>query len=320
MVSIPQSFPHGGGVEAAAKAWGCDTSDIVDLSAGLHPLGAPTWLADWLSSHADLVERYPDVQGEPARSEIADDLGVNVENVWIVAGAQAVIEVIFQALRWKSMAIEVPCYHEPIRCAQRAGCEAHAFEKDDAIPTSEVLWHTSPSNPFGIKKDFPLGYSGVLDESYMLFSERRALGLMDGVIRLGSLTKTFCIPGLRLGYVVADAAVIQQLRHWLSPWSVSTQALHILPKLLQEADMRDAYMISERERLSTMLRASGWEVLPSQGAFVLAKPIEKTPDFKAHKLLVRSFSEWPQLSGWYRFGIPRNTSAWNRLSEALLCL
>ena len=318
-IAIPNDFPHGGGVEAAAKAWGCDVSDVLDLSTGLHPAGQPGWLGEWLHEHADLAAHYPDVDGEPARSILAKEFGVKPEEVLIAAGAQAVIEVIFQAMKWQSMGVCVPCYNEPIRCAKRSGCLVHAIESGDAFPAVDALWWTSPNNPFGNIEAFPDGFNGVLDESYMLFSERRKLGLMSEVIRLGSLTKTFCIPGLRLGYVIADSTVIDKLKAWLPPWVASTLALHLLPKLLPEADKRDLQVESARQRLLKLLQKYDWQYYQSHASFVLARPPVVMPDFAAKKILVREFPEWPQLQGWVRFGLPHSDDDWQRLEEAL-CL
>jgi len=317
-IAMPNGFPHGGGVEAAAKAWGCDVSDILDLSTGLHPAGQPDWLAAWLGEHADLAAHYPDVDGEPARSILAEAFGVQPEQVLITAGAQAVIEVIFHAMQWQSMGVCVPCYNEPIRCAKRAGCVVHAFESGDSLPVVDVLWWTSPNNPFGNIEAFPDGFHGVLDESYMLFSERRKLGIMPDVIRLGSLTKTFCIPGLRLGYVIADSSMIQKLKAWMPPWPSSTLALHLLPKLLPEADKRDAQVEVARERLQALLKKYDWQYYQSHAAFVLARPPAVIPDFSAKRVLVRQFPEWSQLQGWVRFGLMEKECDWQRFERALL--
>jgi cobalamin biosynthetic protein CobC len=160
--------------------------------------------------------------------------------------------------------------------------------------------------------------TGVLDESYMAFAQRRRTGVLNGVIRLGSLTKVFCIPGLRLGYAVADTVTIQQLEAWLPPWPANTLALHLLPLLLREADRRDTQTVQARERLTMLLSQHDWEVLPSRAGFVLARSLRALPDFAAHRILVRSFPEWPQLQGWLRFGLPGDEAGWRRL-EAALC-
>jgi len=311
-------YSHGGGVEAAASNWQCNVADILDLSTGLHPAGPPKWLKTWMAEHVSLAGHYPEIHGEPARSRLAEEFNVSPEQVLITAGAQAVIEVVFQAMKWQSMAICVPCYSEPIRCAKRAGCRVHTIEAGDRFPSVDAWWWTSPNNPFGNSESFPEAMDGLLDESYMSFSERRTTGLLPNVIRLGSLTKTFCIPGLRLGYVIADEVTIQILNAWLPPWPASTLALHLLPELLPEADKRDMQIAVARERLIALLNKYDWDSYQSQASFVLAKPsVATAPDFSMQKILVREFPEWPQLKGWVRFGFPGSEADWQRLEETI---
>ncbi len=321
------SLPHGGNVDAIARQWRCDRAAILDLSTGLHPAGPPEWLGQWLQDHAALAAHYPDRSGEPARSALAAEFGLPASRLCIVAGAQAAIEVVFQAMGWRSMAIEVPCYAEPLRCARRAGCALHAFGSQSPWPAAGVYWCTCPANPSGrgmangeLRRHLDswrqrVG-SIVLDESYMPFAQRRTLGLWPGLIRIGSLTKTFCIPGLRLGYVVADEAVIARLSRWLPPWPGCGLSLHLLPRLLACADQRDARLLQDVRRMHAMLQEFGWEVLPSQASFVLARSPAAMPDFAAHRIMVRHFPEWPQLSGMVRLGFPRDEAGWQRLYRA----
>lgn len=313
----PSKYVHGGGVLAAAQSWQCDPADILDLSTGLHPDGPPAWLGEWLADNASLAGCYPHQQGEPARSALAQALGVAPENVLITAGAQASIEVLVQAMGWRSMAIRTPCYSEPVRCAERAGCRILPFGIEEDMPAADAVWWTSPHNPTGDMQPFPAGSHGVLDESYMPFADRAALGVMDGVTRVGSLTKSFAIPGLRLGYVVAERGVVEQLKAWLPPWPAPTFALHLLPELLKEADERDAAIVRHRQRLIELLERAGWSVLPSQASFVLARPPKEIPDFAAARIMVRLFPEWQELAGWVRFGLPGSEAAWQRLQEVL---
>ena len=317
---LPAHFPHGGGIKAAARDWRCDVAEILDLSTGLHPAGAPDWLADWLHDHAALAAHYPDRHGEPARTALAAAFQLPPESILITAGAQAVIETIFQAMAWSSMAIEVPCYNEPLRCARRAGCTIRSFAAGDKAPPADLLWRTSPANPGGHTSPLIPGLQHthtVLDESYMPFAERRSLGLPANLIRIGSLTKTFCIPGLRLGYVIADTHTIARLKAWLPPWPAATLAQHLLPALLPEADSRDQQTVAARKRLDALLQHHQWQIRPSVATFILARPNNSAPDFAAHRILIRTFPEWPQLTGWIRFGLPGSETAWQRLAHAL---
>jgi len=95
-------------------------------------------------------------------------------------------------------------------------------------------------------------------------------------------------------------------------------ALHLLPKLLPEADKRDAQIEVARERLQRLLEKYDWQYYQSHASFVLAHPPAATPDFSVRKILVREFPEWRQLQGWVRFGLPHSENDWQRL-EAALC-
>jgi len=117
--------------------------------------------------------------------------------------------------------------------------------------------------------------------------------------------------------VNADAETIELLNRWLPPWPASTLSLHLLPRLLQEADRRDEQIVVGRSRLSTLLRSFDWEVMPSEASFLMAKPNDSMPDFASEKVLVRAFPEWPQLKGWIRFGLPGDEQGWKRLEQAL---
>ncbi len=312
------SLPHGGDIEAAAKTWGCAPEEILDLSTGLHPAGPPVWLKDWLQKHAHLAAYYPDRQGEPARTALAAYMGVHSEQVLMLAGAQAGIEILPQALGWQTLAIKQPCYAEPLRTAKRAGCQVIAVDiQAKQYPDADAVWLTSPHNPFGHQEDFPKHRHGVLDESYMPFSERKQLGVLPRVVRLGSLTKTFCIPGLRLGYIIAEETLIQRIQTWLPPWGIGTLAAHLLPKLLPEAEARDTQITSLNQRMRSLLEQYDWQVLPSRASFILGKPRGYLPDFDSSRILVRHFPEWQSLTGWVRLGYPLHTQDWQRLAHAL---
>lgn len=312
------NLPHGGNIEEVAKQWGCNPADILDLSTGLHPAGPPTWLGEWLKENSHLVAHYPDRLGEPARSALAAFMNVAPENTVIIAGAQAAIEVLPQALQWQSMAIKQPCYAEPIRAAKRADCQVIAVDMQaTTYPDADCVWMTSPHNPFGHKETFPKQRHGVLDESYMPFAERQTLGILPDVIRLGSLTKTFCIPGLRLGYIIAEQHHIQSLQSWLPPWPTSTLAAHLLPKLLPQAAQRDAHIVTLRQQMLDTLAQHNWEVRQSCTSFVLARPKDRLPDFASSRILVRHFPEWDSLAGWLRLGYPASEKDWQRFITAL---
>ena len=75
------------------------------------------------------------------------------------------------------------------------------------------------------------------------------------ILQLHSLTKTYCIPGLRVGFVVGNAALVRELRSRLRPWSVNALAIEAAMWLLRhEVQVVPEYSYSGVPVKSTMIR------------------------------------------------------------------
>ncbi|MCG8589503.1 MAG: aminotransferase class I/II-fold pyridoxal phosphate-dependent enzyme [Proteobacteria bacterium] len=310
---------HGGRVEQTALGWRCRADDVLDLSTGVYPVTDLLERAAWLQRHAHLVARYPDPDGEPARSALARCLDVDPDHVLITAGAQAAIEVVFRALPWRSLALFEPHYGEVRRVAERDGVRVESARSGEAarLPAADAVWITTPDSLTGQPRDVP-PRAGVVDESYASLAERRRR-TTGPRLRIGSLTKTFSLPGLRLGYVVGPPDALAALRAHLPPWPAATLALHWLPELLPTWEALDRRAATARQRLHQLLLRHGWTVHPSRASFVLGRPLPtRPPHFARERILVREFPEWPSLTGALRVGLPADEAEWRRL-EAALC-
>ena len=114
----------------------------------------------------------------------------------------------------------------------------------------------------------------VVDEAFIDFCPEHTArhDVQQGLSVVGSLTKTLCIPGVRLGYVCAELDVIRELEKRALPWSLSTLASAVaaaLPSHREEIHndlMRNTH---RREQLTRMLKELQAEVWPSQSNFLL---------------------------------------------------
>lgn len=302
-----------------AAQWECTADEILDLSTGVYPAYLQTRLARWLAVHANLVSRYPDPDGEPAASALARTLGIDRQCLLLASGAQAIIEVLFSAMPWRSIAFTEPNYSEIRHCAERSGVSVRILPAGRPFPSTDAIWVTDPHSLTGAAVDSALDAdAGVLDESYATCVQRQRPP-RKGWIRVGSLTKCFALPGLRLGYAVAAPEVVQELNRFLPPWPASTLALHWLPEVLGEWEALDQRMSTDRERLLMLLRRTGWKVFEPHASSVLGWPDPlRLPAFERERIVVRRFPEWPELEGAMRLGIPLLEEGWARL-EAALC-
>ena len=161
----------------------------------------------------------------------------------------------------------------------------------------------NPNNPTGrcasrsdlitiCEKTKSLGGELVVDEAFIDFCPEQSVrhDVQQGLSVVGSLTKTLCIPGVRLGYVCAAPEVIRQLEQRSLPWSLSTLANAVASHLPEHREEIHADLLknkARREQLTALLEELQAEVWPSQSNFLLV-------DFKRDMTPV---AEWLKTQG-----------------------
>jgi len=150
-------------------------------------------------------------------------------------------------------------------------------------------------------------YQGECPES--LVSRRPA-----GVVVARSLTKTFSVAGLRCGYFVGDADVIERLSYGRPPWAVGTLALEAMRQAVSprgnEWSRHDKEeMMRNRSAMVEALTGADWKVYPSAAPFMLVVPPGRygpaspestrhlTQELAARGIAVRRTDTFPGLDG-----------------------
>ena len=137
---------------------------------------------------------------------------------------------------------------------------------------------------------------------------------------LRSLSKTYGLGGLRLGFALAGAETAASIRAALGPWPVSGPAIAIgAPALADDAwrEAAKARLCTNAARLDRLLQKAGLKVLGGTRLFRLAESAEATDLFNrlgSAGILVRQFDYAPN---WLRFGIPGGDNEWERLAAVL---
>jgi len=161
----------------------------------------------------------------------------------------------------------------------------------------------------------------VIDEAYVDFAETDALPLVrerENVVVLRTLSKGYSLAGLRVGFAVAQPAVLEGLSKTKQIYNVGA-----LPAALAAASMRDQEwknanaerIKASRADLTAGLERLGWRVWPSQANFVLARPpsgnaAEVHDALRRRGILVRHFAT-PRLADKLRItvGTPEENAA-----------
>ncbi|MFD3541209.1 Rv2231c family pyridoxal phosphate-dependent protein CobC [Streptomyces sp. NPDC058662] len=322
-------------------------SDVVDLAVNVRSDTPPEWLKRRLAASLDDLAAYPD--GRAARAAVAARHGLPAERVLLTAGAAEAFVLVARALGAVRPVVVHPQFTEPEAALRDAGRRvervllraADGFRLDPAaVPeAADLVVVGNPTNPTSVlhpaRTLAALARPGrilVVDEAFMdaVPGEREALaGRTDvpGLVVLRSLTKTWGLAGLRIGYVLAEPEVIAKLAAAQPLWPVSSPALVaaeacLAPAALAEAQEAARRTAVDREHLLAGL-AEFDEVTVAgvaEGPFVLIRvegAAEVRTRLRALGFAVRRGDTFPGLDGsWLRLAV-RDRATTGRLLQAL---
>jgi histidinol-phosphate/aromatic aminotransferase/cobyric acid decarboxylase-like protein len=296
--TVPPAGPHGGDAPAVAAALGRAPEEILDLSVSLNP-DAPD-VAALAARRLENLRHYPDPG--PATEAMAVALGTTPDRVLLTNGGAEAIALVAADLG--RAAVTEPEFSLYAR---------HLSEVVEPAPGVPRI-RSDPHNPTG-RLAGPGEEAAVWDEAfYPLATGRWTAGRATAV--MGSLTKVFACPGLRLGYVCGDAELIARLSARQPRWAVNALACALLPDLLEEADLPAWAAAVTRRRAALAEALPG--VLPSDANFVLVEAPAGAPATRARMarrgVLVRDCTSFG-LPGHVRVAVP-DEDGLRRLLEA----
>lgn len=237
----------------------------------MHPDHAA--LKEFLMERFDLISNYPEPQPTQLEALIAQHMDIAPESVMVTNGATEAIYLIANLYHGSTSIIPQPTSTEYADACRIYG-HVITYEQSDGVkelPKDRVYWICNPNNPSGnvLMKGFldyvvrrSPRYTFVVDQSFKAFTREpllvpRETCMLTNLLLLHSMSKTYGIPGIRLGYITAHPGTIQLLRNLRQPWSVSTLAIEAGKFLIEHGrpvvEDINAYL-DETERLRKELR------------------------------------------------------------------
>ena len=318
---------------------------VVDMPSGIDvklnqnesPFDLPEELKRELLEIYEQVEvnRYPSEQPERLRRALAEHDGVDPERIIVGNGSNEITYTFGLAFLDPGDPVILPrpmfALYEKVARLQDAdltsvpprddlGFDAEALATAVAETEAALTVLATPNNPTGLAMTLDEiervvaaspGFV-VVDEAYVEFNpEGTAAELLDrhpNVIVLRTLSKAFGLAGIRLGYLIAHPAVVQELMKARLPFMVDRfaeqTALAVLNRSGLIEDRAQRMQASIRDLTDALQAMEGVEVVPSQANFVIfttSLPADVLQDRLADRgVLVRNMGGYPELEGYLR--------------------
>jgi cobalamin biosynthesis protein CobC len=244
---------HGGDLEAAEKTFAIEKDKWLDLSTGINPRSWPV-----PTIPVDVWRRLPTLDQELID---AAKTYYQCDSLLAIPGSQFAIQALPHLFPLCTVAIPVVGYQEHKAAWVKAGhdiifySDQNLDELDVRIETGQVdiVVVINPNNPscrviekkqleswlINLKE-----HNGhlIIDETFMdtmpEYSMTRHLDA-DNFIILRSLGKFFGLAGMRLGFMLAQTHLCEQLQQQLGPWAVSGPAQWIAIQALADKDWHE---------------------------------------------------------------------------------
>ena len=246
-------------------------TELIDFSVNLNPYGPPDFVFDAIQEALEAINRYPDTECNELREQLAYKFKCEQNEVLVGAGVSELIQLVALTFVKSQVLIPQHTYGEYETAAQMMGAHIKRIAMPklqinpelivDEMNTDDVVFLCNPNNPTGqylgeteIKQVLEAAERVdalvVLDEAYVDFVTNAFSAhnfSFQNAIILRSLTKSFAIPGVRIGYALASEAVVKEMEKVKVPWSVSACAQQVGAAVLGTAG--DAFLTETRKRI-----------------------------------------------------------------------
>ncbi|MEQ1629902.1 MAG: threonine-phosphate decarboxylase CobD [Gallionella sp.] len=320
------ALEHGGRVRAAAGRYGIPLDSWLDLSTGINPDGWPV-----PAIPAEIWQQLP--QDDDGLLEAARSFyGTSV--LLVVAGSQAAIQALPSLRAPCRVALLAVSYAEHAHAWQQHGHQVCRVTEAEILQTdAQVVVIVNPNNPtarrFSVAELLELherlAASGgwlVVDEAFMDATPEHSLAPFcprKGLIVLRSLGKFFGLAGARVGFVLAENTLLDELNEQLGPWPIAAPSRYVAMLALQDTGWQRAASLSLQaasQRLTEMLARHGFSTVYRNSLFVsinIRNSASVHEKLAQQGILTRLFEHPASL----RFGLPFGENNWARLDAAL---
>jgi len=311
-------------------------SHIIDFSSNITPIGIPLSVKTNLKKNLDDIQNYPDSHSSALISNLKKYTSLQKSNLLVGNGAIEIIyNFCFAFLSKKTkVLIPVPTFQEYETAVKLSNCKISYFktmnlsENIDSfisqIPLNGCVFLCNPNNPTGkllskkqlltiIKTAKKLSSIVFVDECFIELvpeSNESVISYVkkyDNLFVLRSLTKSFGLPGIRIGYAAASKQMIEILQKIKIPWSVNSLAQNAANTALKnKSHLTKSKLVIKKELKylkNKIAKLDGFECHDSSTNFILIKTKYDSTKLQKkllkHKILIRDCKNFRGLNNHY---------------------
>ncbi len=309
---------------------------VIDFSSNITPIGIPLSIKTNLKKNLDDIQNYPDFRSLELISSLKKYTCLQKSNLLVGNGAIEIIyNFCFALLSQKTkVLIPVPTFPEYETAAKLYNCKISYFktmnlsENIDSftsqIPRNGCVFICNPNNPTGkllAKKQLLLIIKTAKKLSSIVFVDECFIELVpesnesiisyvnkyDNLFVLRSLTKSFGLPGIRIGYAAASKQMIEILQKIKIPWSVNFLAQNAANIALKnKSHLTKSKLVIKKESIylkNEIAKLDGFKCHDSSTNFILIKTKYNSTKLQQkllkHKILIRDCKNFRGLNNHY---------------------
>ncbi len=297
----------------------------INFSSNVYTHADLSKLEEHLREMVGMIRNYPEPEPFSLEAVIARKYDIPTECVLVTSGATEAIYLIARTFALQQESFSASILH-PTFSEYEDACRMYGIPTlpDNDANAHSILWLCNPNNPTGsvvspekIQQYAQLFDYVVVDQSYEDYTQAP---MPNNILQLHSLTKTYAIPGLRIGYIIAPSHLIGLQRQYVGPWTVNALAIEA-GKWLIENDVRvlpdlNTYLTETKRLCQRLNQIPGIKAAETQTNFFLAQVTPYTAaelkDYLAryHHILIRDASNFRGLTP-HHFRISTQTSQEN---------
>lgn len=346
-----QPLPHFSSLQAYVPGKQPDGTGWVKLNTNENPYPPSPNVKEIADSALDYLRLYPDPSCKELRSVIAELHSIDKDSIVIGNGSDDILNILFRLYtgQGEEAIMMDPSYsHYPVLAdIQNSKIRQIPFNEDYSFDLktikrsqANILFLTSPNAPLsiGFTNDQILeladSFSGLLvvDEAYADFAKENALKILfkrSNLFITRTLSKSYSLAGLRVGYGIGQKSVIEMINKVRDPYNVSLLSQRLAKAAIQDREYfeeKTQTIIETRERYKKYFQAKGWFVFESQTNFLFMQPKNQRGEIgmdvaeslfqflEKHKILVRFFGKHELTKSYLRVTIGTNDEM-NRFKE-----